>query len=53
VNGVQLLLIIGVGIAVTAVARRHRFEPGWVIVLLAAAASFIPGIPRLELDHEL
>ncbi|WP_433789463.1 cation:proton antiporter [Actinoplanes sp. CA-252034] len=52
-NGVQLLLIIGVGIAVTAVARRHRVEPGWVIVLLAAAASFLPGMPRLELDHEL
>jgi NhaP-type Na+/H+ or K+/H+ antiporter len=53
VNGVQLLLIIGVGIAVTAVARRHRVEPGWVIVLLAAAASFIPGMPPLTLPHEL
>ncbi|MEU4157955.1 sodium:proton antiporter [Actinoplanes sp. NPDC026670] len=52
-NGVQLLLIIGVGIAVTSVARRHRFEPGWAIVVLAAAASFIPGMPELELDHEL
>ncbi|MEU4695252.1 sodium:proton antiporter [Actinoplanes sp. NPDC023714] len=52
-NGVQLLLIVGVGIAVTAVARRHRIEPGWVIVVLAAAASFIPGVPRLELESEL
>ncbi|MBB2940462.1 CPA1 family monovalent cation:H+ antiporter [Actinoplanes lutulentus] len=52
-NGVQLLLIVGVGIAVTAVARRHRIEPGWVIVALAAAASFIPGVPRLELESEL
>jgi NhaP-type Na+/H+ or K+/H+ antiporter len=53
VNGVQLLLIVGVGIAVTAVARRHRIEPGWIIVVLAAAASFIPGVPRLELESEL
>ncbi|BCJ45727.1 sodium/hydrogen exchanger [Actinoplanes ianthinogenes] len=52
-NGVQLLLIIGVGIAVTSVAHRHRFEPGWVIVVLAAAASFIPGVPRLELESHL
>ncbi|BAL87632.1 putative sodium/proton antiporter [Actinoplanes missouriensis 431] len=51
-NSVQLLLIVGVGIAVTAVARRHRIEPGWVIVVLAAGASFIPGVPRLELESE-
>ncbi|BBH67992.1 sodium/hydrogen exchanger [Actinoplanes sp. OR16] len=52
-NGVQLLLIVGAGIAITAVARRHRIEPGWVIVVIAAGASFIPGVPRLELESEL
>ncbi|PPK63164.1 sodium:proton antiporter [Actinokineospora auranticolor] len=52
-NGVQLLLIVGIGIAVTAVARKHRVEPGWLIVVLAAGASFIPGVPRLELESEL
>ncbi|MBM7774259.1 CPA1 family monovalent cation:H+ antiporter [Actinokineospora baliensis] len=52
-NGVQLLLIIGIGIAVTAVARKKSVEPGWLIVVLAAGASFIPGVPRLELDSEL
>ncbi|GAA3010601.1 cation:proton antiporter [Actinokineospora diospyrosa] len=52
-NGVQLLLIIGFGIAVTAIARKKRVEPGWLIVVLAAGASFIPGVPRLELDSEL
>ncbi|MEV6303088.1 sodium:proton antiporter [Actinoplanes sp. NPDC051861] len=52
-NGVQLLLIVGVGIGVTAIARRHRVEPGWIIVVLAAAASFLPGMPRLELESEL
>ncbi|GLW79845.1 sodium/hydrogen exchanger [Actinokineospora globicatena] len=49
----QLLLIVGVGIVVTALARKHRVEPGWMIVVLAAGASFIPGVPRLELDSEL
>jgi hypothetical protein len=53
VNGVQILLIIGVGIAVSAYARRRGVEPGLIIVVLAAAASFIPGTPRLELDSEL
>jgi CPA1 family monovalent cation:H+ antiporter len=53
VNGVQLLLIIGAGIAVSAVARRRNIEPGWIIVVLAAAASFIPGVPRLELESEM
>jgi CPA1 family monovalent cation:H+ antiporter len=53
VNGVQLLLIVGIGIAVSAIARRRNLEPGLIIVVLAAAASFIPGIPRLELESEL
>ncbi|MET8152035.1 cation:proton antiporter [Actinoplanes sp. NPDC049668] len=51
-EGVQLLLIIGVGIAVSAVARKRNIEPGMIIVVLAAAASFIPAMPRLELDSE-
>lgn len=52
-DGVQLLLIIGAGIAVSAIAKRRNIEPGMIIVVLAAAASFIPGVPRLELDSEL
>ncbi|MFI5844646.1 cation:proton antiporter [Catenuloplanes sp. NPDC051500] len=52
-NGVQLLLIAGAGIAVAAIARRRGLEPGMFIVVLAAAASFIPGMPRLELDSEV
>jgi monovalent cation/hydrogen antiporter len=53
VNGVQLLLIVGAGIAVSAIARRRGVEPGLVIVVLAAGASFVPGVPRLELEPEL
>jgi monovalent cation/hydrogen antiporter len=52
VNGVQILLIIGVGIAVSAVSRRRGVEPGLIIVVLAAGASFLPGVPRLELESE-
>ncbi|MFF5297712.1 cation:proton antiporter [Paractinoplanes globisporus] len=52
-DGVQLLLIIGAGIAISAVAKKQNVEPGLIIVVLAAAASFIPGVPRLELDSEL
>jgi NhaP-type Na+/H+ or K+/H+ antiporter len=53
VNGVQLLLIIVGGIAVSAFAHRRGMQPGLVVVVLAAGASFIPGVPRLELDSEL
>lgn len=53
VNGVQLLLIVGAGVAVSALARRRGLEPGLIIVVLAAGASFIPGMPRLELEPEL
>jgi NhaP-type Na+/H+ or K+/H+ antiporter len=53
VNGVQILLIVGVGIAVSALARRRHIEPGLIIVVLAAGVSFIPGVPHLELDSEL
>ncbi|GAA4255553.1 cation:proton antiporter [Dactylosporangium darangshiense] len=53
-NGVQLLLIIIVGgIAVSAFAHRRGMQPGLVVVVLAAGASFIPGVPRLELHSEL
>jgi monovalent cation/hydrogen antiporter len=52
VNGVQILLIVGIGIAVSSLARRRGVEPGLIIVVLAAAASFIPGMPRLELESE-
>ena len=45
-DGVQLLLIIGAGIAISAVAKKRNLEPGLIIVILAAAASFIPGVPR-------
>jgi len=53
VNGVQILIVIGAGIAVSALAHRRGMQPGLVVVTLAAAASFLPGMPRLELESEL
>jgi monovalent cation/hydrogen antiporter len=53
VNGVQVLLIVAIGIAISAVARGRGLQPGVLIVTLAAVASFLPGMPRLELDGEL
>jgi len=36
-------------IAVTAVAQRRGLQPALVVVLIAAAVSFVPGLPRFEL----
>ncbi|RZQ63197.1 cation:proton antiporter [Amycolatopsis suaedae] len=49
----QLLLVVVGAIAVTALAHRKGMQPSLVVVVLAAAASFIPGLPRFELDPEL
>ncbi|MFI7539935.1 cation:proton antiporter [Actinoplanes sp. NPDC049599] len=49
----QILLIVGAGIAVSALAHRRGLQPGLIIVVLAAVVSFLPGVPRLELDSEL
>ncbi|AGZ38924.1 cation:proton antiporter [Actinoplanes friuliensis] len=52
-NGVQILLIIGAGIGISALAHRRGLQPGLIVVTLAAGVSFIPGVPRLELESEL
>ncbi|HET6510465.1 MAG TPA: sodium:proton antiporter [Baekduia sp.] len=52
-SGLQLLLVIVGAIAVTAYAQRRAAQPALVITLVGLAASFIPGIPRLELDTDI
>ncbi|WP_285593246.1 sodium:proton antiporter [Kineosporia sp. NBRC 101731] len=52
-SGVEILLIVGAGIAVYAIAGKRGLQPGMVVVVLAAVVSFIPGVPRLELESEL
>ena len=49
-----LLLIVIVGaVGITAIARSKGIQAGLVIVLIAGAISFIPGLERLELEPEL
>jgi len=52
-NGVQLVLVVLGAIVVTAYARRRELQPPLVITVLACAASFIPGTPRLELEPDI
>jgi CPA1 family monovalent cation:H+ antiporter len=52
-NGLQLMLVIVGAIAVTAYARHRAQQPALVITVVGLAASYIPGIPRLELDSDV
>ena len=52
-SGLQLVLVIVGAIAVTAFAQRKALQPALVITVVGLAASFIPGIPRLELDTDV
>jgi CPA1 family monovalent cation:H+ antiporter len=52
-NGVQLLLVLVGAIAVTGLAQRRGLESTLVIVIVAGLASFIPGMPRLELEPDI
>lgn len=49
----QLLLVVVGAIAVTAVANRRGLQPSIVVVVLASAVSFVPGLPRFELEPDL
>lgn len=49
-----LLLLVVIGaVALTALARSKGIQAGLVIVVIAAAVSFIPGLERIELEPEL
>jgi NhaP-type Na+/H+ or K+/H+ antiporter len=53
VSGILLVLLALGAIAVAAYGHRLGLQPGLLILVVAAGVSFIPGIPRLELDPEL
>jgi CPA1 family monovalent cation:H+ antiporter len=53
VGAIQLLLVVVGAIAVTAYANRRGMQPSIVVVVLASAVSFIPGLPRFQLAPEL
>ncbi|MBM4555722.1 Na+/H+ antiporter [Rhodococcus hoagii] len=48
-----VLLVMIVAIAVTSLAKRRDLQVPLVLVAFGSAASFIPGMPRLELDPEI
>jgi NhaP-type Na+/H+ or K+/H+ antiporter len=52
VSGLLLVLALG-AIAVMAFGHRIGLQPGLAILVASAAVSFIPGLPRWELEPEL
>ncbi|MCL2533654.1 MAG: Na+/H+ antiporter [Nocardiaceae bacterium] len=52
-NGTLVLLVVIVSIAVTGLAKRRDLQVPLVLVAVGSAASFIPGMPRLELAPEV
>lgn len=39
-------------LCVAQIANRHNLQSSLAVVLVATAASFFPGLPRFELNHE-
>jgi Na+/H+ antiporter len=52
-NGVQLLLVVIAAITVTGLAHRKGLQAPLVVLVIGLAASFIPGMPRLELEPHI
>tara|TARA_R110002020_G_scaffold19053_26_gene66190 strand:+ start:109 stop:1743 length:1635 start_codon:yes stop_codon:yes gene_type:complete len=49
----QILLVMIVAIAIAALAERRNVQPALLVAMVGLAASFIPGLPRLELAPEI
>lgn len=50
----ELLILVLVGaVIITALADRRGMQPALIIVVVALAVSFIPGIPHVELESEV
>ncbi len=49
----HILIVIIVAIAITAFAERRNFQPVLLVAMVGLLASFIPGMPRLELEPEI
>ena len=52
-NGALFLVMAVVALGIMALGHRKGFQPSLVILLVAGAASFIPAVPRLELEPHL
>jgi NhaP-type Na+/H+ or K+/H+ antiporter len=53
VNLILLFLVLLGAVGVTAIAQRKGLQPALIIVVVGFAVSFIPGLPRLEVDSEV
>ena len=51
-DGVLFLIVMTAALSLAALARRRDVQPSLIIVTLAGAASFVPWIPRFELDPD-
>lgn len=49
----QILIVMIAAIAVTIFAERRDIQPPLLLALVGLAASFIPALPRLELEPEI
>ncbi|MGB3336573.1 MAG: sodium:proton antiporter [Devosia sp.] len=49
----HILIVIIVAIAITAFAERRNFQPVLLVAMVGLLASFVPGMPRLELEPEI
>jgi NhaP-type Na+/H+ or K+/H+ antiporter len=52
-NIVLIFLVLLGAIGVSALAHRKGLQPALIIVVVGFGASFIPGVPRLEVSSEL
>jgi hypothetical protein len=46
----HILIVIIVAIAITAFAERRNIQPALLVAVVGLVTSFIPGMPRLELE---
>lgn len=48
----HVLIVVTIALAVSALAERRNVQPALLVVMVGLAASFLPGIPPLELEPE-
>lgn len=46
------LIVITIAIAVSALAERRNIQPALLVVMVGLVASYVPGVPPLELEPE-
>ena len=52
-NGVLLLVMALTALGIMALGHKKGFQPNLVILIVASAASFIPAVPRVEVEPHL